>query len=306
MNKKESVKYVIGVDAGGTKTTALLADLSGKVLKKAATGPASPRNDGPEKAGENIAAVIKKVWSKKVFSVFIGAPAIGEQSELKKKLKKEIIKKASFLSKKNVILESDQLVAFRSGTDKDYGILLIAGTGCVVRGFGNKKDVHASSWGWLADEGSAIWVGQKVFQAVSKDLDKRGPKTLLTKEVLKFLKVKTAKQFVSRVYLKDTINTISRFSVICDNVSKKGDRIAKDILQNGALELVLSVKTAIKELKFQRKEFPLVLVGGMFKSPIVLNTVKKEIRKFAPKANIVFSKSPATGAVSLALESIKK
>jgi len=41
MEKKQ--KYVIGVDGGGTKTLAALADLKGKILAKAKSGSSHPR-----------------------------------------------------------------------------------------------------------------------------------------------------------------------------------------------------------------------------------------------------------------------
>ncbi len=52
-------------------------------------------------------------------------------------------------------------------------------------------------------------------------------------------------------------------------------------------ELALAVKIVIKELGFQKREFPLVLVGGMFKSPIVLKIVKKQVKCFAPGVEFI-------------------
>ena len=79
-------KYVIGVDGGGTKTVIALADLGGKVLKKAITGPSSPRNVGADETVENISKGIKRVMGKKnIVSVFAGLPAIEEEYKNKAK-----------------------------------------------------------------------------------------------------------------------------------------------------------------------------------------------------------------------------
>jgi activator of 2-hydroxyglutaryl-CoA dehydratase len=62
----------------------------------------------------------------------------------------------------------------------------------------------------------------------------------------------------------------------------------------------------IKKLKFKGK-FPIVLIGGMFKSKIVLKTVKREIKKYSPKVQFIRpKKEPVIGAIKLALEEIKK
>ena len=71
--------------------------------------------------------------------------------------------------------------------------------------------------------------------------------------------------------------------------------------------LTLAVKTVIKKLNFQKEKFPLILVGSMFKSKIVLDTVKKEVRKIAPKTEFIRpKKEPAIGAIKLAIEQIKQ
>lgn len=305
-------KYVIGVDGGGTKTIAVLADLNGKILKLAKSGPSSPRNVGIKKTAENISQAIKRVFKKnrkdRILSTFIGLAAVQEQPEFKEKIEKALFKQKgiSQIFQGKVIVESDQIVAFRSGTDEKDGVVLIAGTGCVAHGWKGRKETKVSGWGYLSDQGSAFWVGQRVLQAVFKDLDSRGPKTLLTQKVFQEFKIKSIEDLIILVYSKNQTEIVPKFSIICDAVSKKGNKIAKSIMIEAGKELALSANTAIKKLNFQRQKFPLVLVGGMFKSKIVLDTVKKEIKKIASKVRFIQPKiEPVVGAVKLAIEQIK-
>jgi len=62
--RAEAKNYVIGVDGGGTKTVAALADLDGKILRIGRTGSSSPRNVGIKRAAQNIAQAIKKFLKK--------------------------------------------------------------------------------------------------------------------------------------------------------------------------------------------------------------------------------------------------
>jgi N-acetylglucosamine kinase-like BadF-type ATPase len=304
----EKNTYVIGIDGGGTKTLAALANLKGKILK-IGKGPSShPRNLGLKRAIENLAKVIEKVLPKKgkILSTFVGLPAVAEEykskvGKIKKELKKHKVISKIFEGK--LIINSDQKVAFRAGIDGN-GVMLNCGTGCVAHGWKNKKEAHASGWGWLGDEGGAFFIGQKVFQAVLKDLDGRGAKTLLTKIVFKKLKLKSEEDFLNFVYQKNPTEILPKFSIFCDEASKKGDRIAKRIMIEAAKEAALAAKAVIKKLNFEKEKFPIVLVGGMFKSKIFREKVKREIKKVTKRAKfILLRKKPVVGAVKLAINS---
>ncbi len=184
--------------------------------------------------------------------------------------------------------------------------MLISGAGSVCHGWRKNREVKVSGWGWLNDEGSGFWGGQRAFQAIFRELDGRGKKTLLTKLTFRRLKVKTKEDLLSKIYSENPTKIIPLLSIYCDTVAKKGDRVAKKIMLEAGEELSLAAKTVIKKLNFQKSRFPLVMVGGMFKSKLVLDTVKKEVRKVAPK--VIFKRpkqKPVIGAVKLAIEELK-
>jgi len=302
-------KYVIGVDGGGTKTISALANLEGKILAFGKLGSSNVRKVGLKIAVENIAKAIKKVLRKTeksdILSTFIGLAAIQEEPRLKEKVKKALFKykEISPIFKGKLEIDSDQIVAFRAGSNERNGVLLIAGTGCVAHGWRKGKEEKSSGWDWLADEGSAFWVGQKAFQVVFKDLDGRGQKTKIKEIAFRKFKIKNEEELMAKVYSKNPIEIIPYFSIFCNLASKRGDKIAKNIMREAGKELSISAKTVIKKLGFQKVKFPLVLVGGIFQSKIVLRTVKREVKKFAPKTEFIQAKNEAVvGAVKLAIE----
>lgn len=308
MAKKIGKKYVVGVDGGGTKTISALANLEGKILKLVETGPSNLRNVGIKKAAQNMALGIKKVLPKKrkILSTFIGLAAIGEEYKFKKgEIKKEILKRLKNFKDK-LIIGSDQLVAFKSGTGERNGIVLISGTGCAIHGWKGEKELKVSGWGWLDDEGSGFWVGQRGFQAVFKELDGRGPKTFITKLLFQELKLKSKEALLKKIYSEDFVRNVSLISRIVDKTANKGDKIARNIMIEAGRDLAESAITIIKKLNFKNEKFPLVLVGGMFDSKIVLETTKKEIKKVASKVKFIQPKQkPVIGAVKLAIETLK-
>jgi len=54
-----------------------------------------------------------------------------------------------------------------------------------------------------------------------------------------------------------------------------------------------------------REKFPLVLIGGIFDSKIILTKIKKEIRKIAPRVKFVRKQRPVIGSVRMAISSLK-
>ena len=308
---KNEKQYIVGVDGGGSKTEAVLANLEGKILARAKTGSAHPRNIGVKGAVENVALAIEKILPKegKILSTFLGLPAMEEEFKFKKEIiKKEFLKHKEIypIFKGKLIIGSDQLAGFISGNEKKDGIVLIAGSGCAIHGWSGKKEVKVCGWGYLSEMGSAFWVGQKGLQAVFKNLDGRGEKTLITKLVFQKLKIKNKENLIGKIYSNNVQEIIRSFSILVDKAGRKGDKIAKDILTEAGKELILSVNTVIKKLNFQNKKFPLVLIGSMFKSKIILDTVKKEIKKIAPKVEFIRPEvEPVIGAVKLAIENAK-
>jgi len=306
-------KYVIGVDGGGTKTISALANLEGKILAFGKSGSSNIRKVGLKIAVENIAKAIEKVLRKTeksgILSTFIGLAAIQEEPRLKEKVKKALFKykEISPIFKGKLEIDSDQIVAFMAGSNERNGVLLIAGTGCVAHGWRKGKEEKSSGWDWLADEGSAFWVGQKAFQVVFKDLDGRGQKTKIKEIAFRRFKIKNEEELMAKVYSKNPIEIIPYFSIFCDLASKRGDKIAKNIMREAGKELSLSAKTVIKKLGFQKVKFPLALVGSIFQSKIVLRTVEREVKKFAPKTEFIQAKNEAVvGAVKLAIEHLSR
>ncbi len=305
-------KIIIGVDGGGTKTESWVVDLDGNILGKGLSGSANPRNSSIKDAAFSVNEAIKrslgKTKQREIVSLCIGLAAIEEEYKSKKKeFLRELFKLNRELAKKRdkIILESDQKIAFASGSKEKEGIVVIAGTGSVARGWKKKRDVKAGGWGWLADEGSASSVGQKAYQITLKKMDGRIKESKIADHLIKEFKIKDIDDLNRRVYQSNTARELALFSLVVDFVANKKDKEAKKIMQEAAREIVKSVETVARELNF-KKEFPLVVVGGMFKSGTLRNLFKREIKKRIPQAKIlIVVTSPVYGAIRLAMKNIK-
>ncbi len=85
-----------------------------------------------------------------------------------------------------VATEPDLAGMFFSGTFRQHGYGLIAGTGAVAARIEHGKlERVAGGAGWLlGDSGSGFWIGRRVLRAVTAAIDGLGPSTALTALVL--------------------------------------------------------------------------------------------------------------------------
>jgi N-acetylglucosamine kinase-like BadF-type ATPase len=130
-------EFVIGIDGGGTKTVAALANWQGKILKEIEIGSTNPNKIGFEKAVFNLKELISKISkNKKIKVAYLGlAGGLERDREKRKKIRKEIQKFFDF----PIFVDGDQKIAFRAGTDEKDGIVVIAGTGTIAMGWKGKK-----------------------------------------------------------------------------------------------------------------------------------------------------------------------
>lgn len=313
--KKTAGEYVVGVDSGGTKTVCVLADASGRIIKRTFAGPANPNKVGYNNAiivlGKIIRKTVSGVDKKDLKSVYIALAGNLERDAGKK----EVIAKdlagfsgLAFLSGK-IKVDGDQKAAFRAGTDTGNGILVIAGTGSIVMGWKREKEAISGGWDYiLGDDGSAFWVGQEALKDLCKALDGRLPEISgLGKLILKDMKIRKESDLLKNIYGENLVEVVASVSRIVDGAAREGDGSAKKILEEGAMNLAVSVFSVLKKLNFRKGDVvSVVFVGGMFKSLIFRKRLESIIKKRFPRAAIILPQDePVMGAVRLAIENLK-
>lgn len=295
--------YFIGIDGGGTKTEAVVLDLEGNIHATRVSDSSNLRNIGIERAVENIVRSIPPLKKEKIESLFVGIPAFAEEFKDKEEEIKDLICKSTDIAKENIFIVSDQIIAFFSGTEKEDGVVVISGTGSVARGWNEGKDIKTTGWGYLTDRGGAFQVGKCAYQKTVEALDRMENHTILTKMVMEKFKAEKIEDLNKIVYRENPVEILSPLSILVNTAAEKGDDIAVNILNDACDYLLKATKNTIEKLNFE-KDFPVVLVGGMFKSEIFLNRFKENI---SPNAQIIIPKeSPAMGAARLAIKSYKK
>ena len=297
--------FVLGIDAGGTKTVCLVADEQGRVLGSA-RGP-----------GANLASLgeleVEKVLHEVMEQAMVGqsgAPAViclgiagvdrAEDAAIIRSIMRRIGNKAP------VLVVNDALIALEAGAGDGPGIVLIAGTGSICYGRNERgQAARAGGWGYiLADEGSGWWMGQRAIQAVMRQADGRGPATSLTSRVLAHFGVTDASMLVFEVYYHDPRRRlIAGLGPALQASVDEGDAVAREIVADAAGELALAARSVAEKLEMRGAQFPLVLSGGAFRVVTsLLADLTSRVAEVVPRGQPrLLDVEPAMGAVRLAV-----
>jgi len=309
--------YIIGIDGGGTKTTSVLCALDGAILAEAQGAPTNFQIIGIERASHTILDLIETCCHSvgcsisQIGAVVAGLAGAGRSGD-KQSMHDGImdLAHARNLAINILVVESDARIALEGAFSGKPGLIIIAGTGSIVFG----KDEHgkifrAGGWGRLiGDEGSGYAIGQQAFRAVARSLDDKRAKTKLTMLFEKRYGLNTQETIIDSLY-KENFDIASVVPTVIE-AALKGDKAAKRILENEALELVDLVGITLKKMNMNIKrpfKRPLALIGGTlmnenYYSRKVISVIRK---KMLPVSIHQAESSPVIGATVMAIDALK-
>jgi N-acetylglucosamine kinase-like BadF-type ATPase len=300
--------YVLGIDAGATKTECLLADRKGTVLEKA-RGPGANfqlfAEDEVEYVLGSLTSRVLEGHTEKVDALCVGMAGAGRERDFR--AMRRVLERLS-VARENLVT-NDALIALVAGAGERYGVVLIVGTGAASFGVDRRgREARAGGWGpLLADEGSGYWMGLRALRAVMRAYDGRAAATLLEKPVLVRLGVDDVEALVHRVYRELSREEIAALAPLVQEAADLGDPEAQTIIDDAVREFVRAVESVIGRLDLAGETFRLVLSGGLWKAvPVLRQDFERPIKKVAPWAEVLeLTAEPACGAVALALEHLR-
>lgn len=237
------MKWIIGIDGGGTKTAACAADLSGRVIARAAGGPANYHLTGLDGFSQLMAGVITDLVRfsgrdpKDLILVSLGlagADRDGDRRQL-----------AAVFEGLDLgclcIINSDARIALAAGLgDRREGMVVIAGTGSIAYGQNRHGETfRAGGWGHLiSDEGSGYDIGRQAVARGIKALEGRDKPSVLLDRIMEKLAVSDIAGVISFVY--GAAGGKAGVAALAETViaaAEGGDELACDILAAAAADL---------------------------------------------------------------------
>jgi N-acetylmuramic acid 6-phosphate etherase len=258
--------YLLGIDGGGSKTAALLAESNGRVLGRGTAGTANYQVVGAAGSRAALDAAIESALADAGLDQQPGRALVVGLAGMDRPDDSLVFEQwaAERRPATQSAVVNDALLVLAAGTHGGWGLALICGTGSIV--YGRTADgqvARAGGWGYLlGDEGSGYAIGLAVLRAVARAADGRGPQTLLAGLVLAYWSLSAPQELIRQVNRERPGNpNIAALAALVDEAAAAGDHVARTIVQESGRELALAAVTVAGRLALPNP-VPCALAGG--------------------------------------------
>jgi len=301
--------FYLGIDAGATKTHALVADDAGHVRGLGQAGPGNWEGVGLEGAYQVYATAMEEALAEAGLQVsklcaagygLAGMDWPGDEVRL-----------GTVLDRLGVpgprILVNDAYAALRAGTRSGYGVAAIAGTGTTVAGCnpqGQRFRTFGEGMG-LGDIGGAGDIVFWALRAVAQAYIGRGRPTVLTERFLALYGLESFAELAEKLCRHEVEPPRPALAPMVFEAAEAGDPVAREVLSFVGHELGANVAAVARRLGLAGTAFELVLAGGVFRaqSRIFVSAVLDPVRAESPAVQpIILHTAPVVGSVLLAMQ----
>lgn len=301
----------LGIDAGGTKTHALLADENGTALGVGHAGPGNWEGVGLDGTYRALHEATREALAHvgaapaDVTAAAYGLGGLDWPSD-EERLRPVIERMAVGGPQVSV---NDAFVALRAGAT--WGVVVIAGTGSTCAGCNrNGETARTLGLGGMFDDwGSAPEVAGTCVQAVARAHTGHGPTTSLTERLVKLFGARDDGDLLEKLSRRqyDFRAQIAEIIQVLAEEACRGDAPAIEVSWHAGRELGERATTVIRRLRMQGETFDVVLAGGLFRThnPVLLEALDETVRATAPQAHLSpLEAPPVAGSVLLAMDAI--
>ena len=299
--------YFLGVDIGGTKSHALIADAEGNPLGFGQGGAGNYEVVGWDGMRDTLHAItreaLKAAGLERAQIAGAGFGIAGYDWPDERPPHVDAI--ASLGLSAPYALVNDTLIGLIAGATQGWGVGVVAGTGCNCwgRDRAGREGRVTGEGGLFAEYGGGGDLVYRAVQAISLAWSKRGPETRLTEALIAWLGAAGVEDLLEGL-------VVGRYSPSSDGapvvfrVANEGDAVAQDIIRWAGGELGDLAVGVIRQLQLEAQAFEVVQIGSLYNgSPVLSDTMMETIQRVAPGARAVrLTVPPVVGAVLLAME----
>lgn len=250
----------LGIDAGGSSTTAIAIDLAGRILGNAHAPAANPQVCSPDEVSSALEQAARSALDGRAASVSGGVVGM---SGLAATARTEIAAAIAAAWERAGLdcpmrIVGDAVTAFASATSESDGTVIVAGTGAVVAEVRDRAITRTvDGLGWLlGDEGSGFWLGLAAARHTARHLSAGRAATPLTDAVTGHIGADDGEAFVSACYLRPREALAELAPLVCE-CATGGDPDARAIVAEAGQRLADSY-TALDPAPG-----PVVITGGL-------------------------------------------
>ncbi len=284
----------LAIDAGGTKTTGVLANET-KILAHGSTGTVKLMRVSEAEASSRLRSLLSELSLQAKMSLSdVKRTCVGLAGLSIDAVREWAEREIGDVVGGDLLLCGDQEIALDAAFKGGEGILLIAGTGSNIVGRSADGTLYcAGGWGpALGDEGSGYWIGQEALRGAFWARDRDIP-TILLDEIGAYWELDSVGEIVEKANERPSPD-FSALTPIVVKCAEQGDDLANAVLERAGEELAEQVAlVALKMIETGTKgEVSLAYTGSVIEHiGMVRESLAKALGKSAPRVKVM------TGAV---------
>lgn len=301
--------YVLGIDAGGTKTHCVIADENENILAEGLAGASQHQLFGIRQTEENlqlsVSAALKEAGltlQDLSYAVLGMSGADGEDDlALLNPAAEKVLPGVPFR------VVHDAWIGMYSALKEPFGVVSICGTGAGHAGRNRQGDeLTLRNLDYrLGNYGGGGDLVEKALHYAFRSDEGTYEKSALEAAVPPIFGVSTMED-VCRLLKQNPLSDKERYQlpITVFQLANSGDSVCRMLIQDLGHEEGLYAAAVIRRLHMENEQVPVVLIGSLFHSddPLLLDPFMEAVRTAAPAAYPVLpTRKPVTGAVRMAL-----
>lgn len=307
------MKYVIGVDGGGTKTTYALADESGRELRRYRNGCTNYCLSNVEcvcqRLEEGVRSLLQEeIDYREIAHIHIALAGMDTPKDVQ--LMEKGLRETLIATMPHTI-ENDLWIAFFAQTDARYGAISICGTGHntgVLLKDGRRMCIQANRYP-LGNYGGGRMLCDMALNAAYMSYEHSGEKTRLEEYVAEVCQCSSLEALMHSV-MDSRYSYQYNFPLpqLIERLAIEGDEVSRGILRDAGRIQAGMTGRMIAHVGMQREKLPIVLAGSIYckgESGVLQGAFEEEIKRFCPQARLlILEREPVEGAVASALNRV--
>lgn len=301
--------YVLGIDAGGTKTHCVIADENENILAEGLAGASQHQLFGIRQTEKNLQLAVSAALKEAdltlqdlSYAVLGMSGADGEDDlALLNPAAEKVLPGVPFR------VVHDAWIGMYSALKEPFGVVSICGTGAGHAGRNRQGDeLTLRNLDYrLGNYGGGGDLVEKALHYAFRSDEGTYEKSALEAAVPPIFGVSTMED-VCRLLKQNPLSDRERYQlpITVFQLANSGDSVCRMLIQDLGHEEGLYAAAVIRRLHMENEQVPVVLIGSLFHSddPLLLDPFMEAVRSAAPAAYPVLpTRKPVTGAVRMAL-----
>lgn len=276
---------LIGIDGGGTHSTAVAAYPDGRIAAVTEGGGLNFHNSGVETVRQRLEAMVEDLCRKtgcEAERICVGMSALDAPAD-----EATTALFTGALNARQLDLQSDAYIALMGLTQGKPGVIVICGTGSMLLMLDSEGKQHAAGgWGYLlGDAGSGYTLAKEGLLAAIDAFEGIGPETPLLTDSLAYFGADTPRGLIDRIYAPEaTTAWIAGFARHVLARAGDGHEAAVNILRRNMERLARSAAQLIAAAPEAAR---VGLYGGVFgHSELARSLFTQALQRFSPGAEV--------------------